>query len=371
MIINKVEGIVLDYNLKIRLLCGTELVLVPRKINHMKKLKALLCVAFLAFGILPAKAQVSNAIIFTENGERFTVILNGLRQNETPETNVRVNGLNAEFYKLKVIFADAALGEKNFNLTIQPGTETSYVVKKNNKNEYVLRPISVVDMAQAPPPPAGSTVVQYNPNATPPPAQPVQQSGTVSQQTTTTTTTSGGSAPGNGNFSMGINISETGGGINMNVSGFEEQGSTTTTHQSTTVTTTTTTTSSGAPVPAPVATAPPPPPPSYLPGYNGPIGCPVPMSPNDFESMKSSIGSKTFEDSKMTIAKQILNSNCLLSSQVKEVMMLFTFEDSRLDFAKYAYGRTYDIGNYYKVNDAFTFETSIDELNDYISGFRR
>ena len=45
---------------------------------------------------------------------------------------------------------------------------------------------------------------------------------------------------------------------------------------------------------------------------------------------------------------------------------MFSFEDSKLDFAKYAYERTYDIDNYYKVNDAFTFESSVDELNEYI-----
>jgi Domain of unknown function (DUF4476) len=333
--------------------------------RNMKILKSLLLTALTAILALPVVAQVSNAIIFTENGERFTVILNGLRQNENPETNVRINGLNAEYYKLKIIFADAALGEKNFNMPIELGTETTFVIKRNSKNEYVLRPVSSVILSQAPPAPAGSTVVEYHESPAPAPAPT-----SVTQQTTTTTTTNG-SAPGNGSFSMGVNISETGGGINMNVSGFEEEGTVTTTHHTTTVTTTTTTT--GVPVqpaPAPVP-APAPPPPSYLPGYNGPIGCPNPMMANDFESMKNSIGTKTFEDSKLTIAKQILNSNCLLSSQVKEVMLLFTFEDTRLEFAKYAYGRTYDIGNYYKVNDAFTFETSIDDLNEYISSYRR
>jgi hypothetical protein len=48
-------------------------------------------------------------------------------------------------------------------------------------------------------------------------------------------------------------------------------------------------------------------------------------------------------------------------------MLLFTFENNRLDFAKFAYAYTFDTGNYYLVNDAFTFETSIDELNAYIS----
>ncbi len=39
---------------------------------------------------------------------------------------------------------------------------------------------------------------------------------------------------------------------------------------------------------------------------------------------------------------------------------------TRLDFAKYAYAYTLDLRNYYKLNDAFTFESSIDELDKYI-----
>ena len=91
------------------------------------------------------------------------------------------------------------------------------------------------------------------------------------------------------------------------------------------------------------------------------------MSDADFASAKKSIESKSFEDSKMTLAKQVFNTNCMTSAQVKEIMLLFTFEASRLDFAKYAYGKTYDQGNYYKVNDAFQFESSIDDLNKYIN----
>lgn len=307
-----------------------------------------------------AFAQTSNAIIFTENGEKFTVILNGLRQNEKPETNVKVEGLNANFYKMKVIFDDAALGQNNFNLNIEPGTETTFVIKKNSKNVYVLRPMSMVPMAQAPATSTESSVVTYNPNAAP-----YTGGETIVQETTTTTTTSG--TPTGGGVSMGINVDETNGNFNMNVSGFDQNGAAVTTQQTTTVTTTTSTSSNT----NSQYNAPPPPPPAYLPGYNGPIGCPVPMAPGDFESMKASIASKSFEDSKMTIAKQILNSNCLLSGQVREVMGLFTYEESKLDFAKYAYGKTYDIGNYYKVNDAFTFESSIDDLNGYINSYRR
>jgi hypothetical protein len=146
-------------------------------------------------------------------------------------------------------------------------------------------------------------------------------------------------------------------GVNINVTD-----NTMVNHSSTTTySETTTTTTHAHPHPTPTT-----PPPSYLPGYSGPVGCPMPMSPNDFSGVKGSISSKSFEDSKLQIAKQVCGSNCLLSSQVREIMQLFSFEDSRLDFAKFAYGHTYDLGNYYKVNDAFQFESSIDELNRFI-----
>ena len=323
----------------------------------MKSLQLLALASLLLIGGSAVFAQNSNAIIFTENGEKFTAILNGLRQNEKPETNVKIEGLNANFYKMKVIFDDAALGQNNFNLGIEPGTETTYVIKKNSKNEYVLRTMSMVPIAEAPPTSSGSSVFVYNPSAAP-----YTGETTVTQQTTTTTTSG---APGATGVSMGINMGEAGGNISMNVSGFDDAG-TVSTQQTTTVTTTTTSSSMAPPPPAPA------PAPAYsLPGYNGAIGCPYPMDRGDFESMKGSIASKSFEDSKLTLAKQVINSNCLLSGQVKEIMQMFTYEESKLDFAKYAYGRTYDIGNYYKVNDAFTFETSIDELNGYINSYRK
>jgi hypothetical protein len=46
-------------------------------------------------------------------------------------------------------------------------------------------------------------------------------------------------------------------------------------------------------------------------------------------------------------------------------MLLFDFESTRLTFAKFAYKYTFDKGNYYKVNDAFQFESSIEELNQF------
>lgn len=308
-------------------------------------------------------AQLSNVILFTENGERFTAILNGVRQNNEPETNIKVTGLNAEFYKLKVIFESSALGEKNFNLALELGKESTYVIKKNNKGEFVLRFMSSVALAEAPRSTPQQAVIVYNVN--PAANQTPVQSSSQTVSTTTTTTQGSSSNPDNVNVNMGVNVDGVGGSININVSGMEDgMGSaTTTTHSQTTTTTTTTVSGSTAPAPPPAQVI-------YLPGYSGKVGCPVPMSEGDFADLKANIASKTFEETKFTIAKQVLNDRCLFVSQVKQIIIQFTFEQTRLDFAKYAYDRTYDVGNYFKVNDAFTFESSTEELNEYIDSRR-
>ncbi|MFM9056789.1 MAG: DUF4476 domain-containing protein, partial [Bacteroidota bacterium] len=184
------------------------------------------------------------------------------------------------------------------------------------------------------------------------------------------TTTSGTPQDGSVSINMGINVDGMGGNLNLNVSGvdaeLQESSSTTTVTHTQTITTSTTGTSAA---PAPVA-PPPPAPIVYLPGYNGPVGCPVPMSPGDFNDLEASIASKTFEDTKLTIARQVLRDRCLFVSQVRSIMRQFTFEQNRLDFAKYAYDYTYDIGNYFKVNDQFTFESSTEELDEYIRSHR-
>ena len=66
------------------------------------------------------------------------------------------------------------------------------------------------------------------------------------------------------------------------------------------------------------------------------------------------------------MAKQVVSDRCVTVDQVKGVMQLFSFEESKLDFAKFAYDHTYDLSNYYKLNDAFTFESSVDDLSTFL-----
>lgn len=320
----------------------------------MKRFLPLLALIFALNMGSGAFAQYSNLIFFSENGEQFTIILNGIRQNPNPETNVKVTDLPAPSYKLRVIFDDAALGQFDKSLNFNQGTETTFVIKQNKKGEYLVRWMNEVPLAQALPPSPHQQVVVYTTQAAP---------ATTVTQTTTSVTESYGT-PQQGNVSMGININDSQLGVNLNLNmngGGISNGSQVTASQTTTSYSTTTT--SGGYSPQPVEQA------YMMPGYNGPVGCPYPMHPTDFDRVKYTVESKSFDDSRLTIAKQVIASNCLLSNQVKEIMMLFSFEDTRLELAKYSYGYTYDIGNYYLLNDAFKFESTIEELNAYIMGY--
>ena len=92
------------------------------------------------------------------------------------------------------------------------------------------------------------------------------------------------------------------------------------------------------------------------------------MNPQEFGELKALIEHESFDDSRLTIAKQVVASNHLTAAQITEICRLFSFEDNALEFAKYAYPYCLDPNRYYLVNQAFKYESSKSELNELISG---
>ena len=180
------------------------------------------------------------------------------------------------------------------------------------------------------------------------------------QHTTTTTTTTTTNDDMGGGINMNVNMGGFGTGINVNVNdnmGGGQVQQTTTVRQ----TTTTSSSNSGYNNPPPAYNPPPPARPNYG-GYSGRIGCPNPMNDGEFGNVINSISRNDFENTKLSMAKQIIGSRCVTSAQVRSVMQAFEFENSKLEFAKFAYRNTYDIDNYFMVNDAFEFENSKTDL---------
>ncbi|HEY0676762.1 MAG TPA: DUF4476 domain-containing protein [Chitinophagaceae bacterium] len=94
------------------------------------------------------------------------------------------------------------------------------------------------------------------------------------------------------------------------------------------------------------------------------------VSNETFQSMKYSLRRENFENTRMTVAKQMIDRNYFESSQVRELLQLFSFENNRLELAKHAYRNTIDRKNYYAVFDVFSFNSSKEELSRYINEVR-
>jgi hypothetical protein len=356
-----------------------------------------------------------NAVVYSEAGEKFTLYLNGEAMNSAPQSNVKLQNLTSEFYQARVDFQDETFADfSNNNFALHPGMEVSYQVKKNKKGEYVLRyftenPISsnattnsivnneVKDFAVVDDSSANTSQTQTGNIA--------ETSGNAQ---TTTTVTGTNIKPNNGgnvgmninvdgvnlgmnvnadgvNFGMNVNINETnstttGGnvgmninvdgvdmGIDMNMSDMNVQTSGTTTTTTTTSKTTTSSSSTNSTVPA-HTTRPSEPSPNHPSNATiaGNVNCIRSMDATSFGKAKQSISSKGFDDTKLSTAKQVAKANCLTTDQILEIMKIFGFEESRLDFAKYAYDYCFDQNNYFNISQGFSFDASTEELNEFI-----
>lgn len=90
------------------------------------------------------------------------------------------------------------------------------------------------------------------------------------------------------------------------------------------------------------------------------------MPAASFSALLATVRDQWFDDTKKDIALQALQYNYLSTAQVTQLLHSFTFEDTKLSLAKAAYAKVTDPQNYFMVNDAFTFSSSVSELSDYI-----
>ena len=94
---------------------------------------------------------------------------------------------------------------------------------------------------------------------------------------------------------------------------------------------------------------------------------PCRVTPGDYQQIKTSIQKQTFNNTRLTLAKQIIRSKqCFTTHQMIGIVRLFEFESGKLEIAKYGYDFVVDKNNYYRMNDAFEFDSSTRSLDQYI-----
>lgn len=291
--------------------------------------------------------QEGSILIAADNAEKLTVVLDGALKNQDPRTQVIIDGVMPGMHKIKIIKHNSGAPQVIIEKTIgvEPGTRSYYNVKLNNKNEYVLRLYNAEPyMANT----ANTTVMPNNPNTV---VQPntvvVQPINPVNPANVTMSTNT--NVPGE-NMNMNMTITETGVNFNMNVN------------------------TTGTPGNNPMLIGTPNTVPQnnvvIVPG-NTTMMCAMPtLNPNDFQRAKTTISNQGFDETRATIAKQVIQSNCMSVAQVKDILTLFSFEETKLDIAKFAYIYTCDRNKYYEINSVFSFSSSVDELNAHISTIR-
>jgi hypothetical protein len=314
-------------------------------------LSSLLFLSLITFG-----QNKVNLVVFAEDGDKFYAYVNGIKQNNTPESNVKVTGVTPNI-SLRIEFEDKALPQLKQNMALEPGFEHTAKIKRDMKKQIKLRYFGQVPLEETTT--SNVPTVEYHTaettdNGT---SNTVNTGGNNTTVTTTSTTTqiNNGSNPNN----TSINVNMAGVGINMNVSGMDN--GTTTTSQTTSYTTTTSsssTSSNSQPVKNNTASN------QQVATTNA--GCRSAMSTANFETMKKSVESKPFSDTKMSTAKIATKNNCLSVNQVKEISKLFSMDEDKLAYSKYAYDYCVDKGNYFQVSEVFSFSTNTDEFNEFL-----
>lgn len=314
--------------------------------------KNLLVFASLILLSLSAIAQNTvNLIIFSEDGDPFYAYINGVKQNNVAETNVKFTNLSPNI-SLRIEFENKTLPQLKQTMALEAGLEHTARIKRDMKKQLKLRYFGSVPLNEAA---AGMTTVQYH---TAEDTNTINSSDNSifnnSGNTTTSSTTitqSGNTTPAN--VSVNINMP----GVTMNVNAVDPNA----TMNTTSSTTLTQSSSSGI---------------TYAKPQDDPYGngnsshyssdCRTAMSPASFLKMKESVEAKPFSDTKMSTAKVATQNACLSVNQIKTIAKLFSMDDDKLAYAKFAYDHCIDKANYYQVSDVFNSSFTTDELNAFL-----
>ena len=262
----------------------------------------------------------SNFTVFNNNGQTFYVILNGVKQNSLPQTNVVVSGLVNSAYSVKLIFSDGKTADIDKNFFIDsPCDITTRIIFKKGKGKLKL--ISQIKTQGTP---TGETVINYRPDNNASFSDGSVGIGFIGNSTTTTGETE----------------------TNMNQSG---NGSVTikvmpNTSNDTVINTT----------------------PNSVSQIAVNLGCKNTLTNSSvfIEDLKL----QSFEDDRLDALKLALVNTCLYSADAEKIMDLFTFDANQLSAAKLLFDRLLDKDKASSLTKHITFDSTKMEFRNYISG---
>jgi hypothetical protein len=94
------------------------------------------------------------------------------------------------------------------------------------------------------------------------------------------------------------------------------------------------------------------------------------VSTGEFQQLVANVKSEWFASGKLNTAKQGISNYYFNTSQVGQLMQLFSSDNDKLELAKLAYSKTVDPANYTSLYNLFSYQSSRDDLNAFIRGQR-
>ena len=106
------------------------------------------------------RQKTGNLTIFSEDGDKFFLVLNGEKQNTVAQANLRVEELPQPYYNAKIMFADSTIGSisKNNLLIADPDgvmMDVTYKIRKDKTRKAKLNYYSAIAVQEDYIPPAG------------------------------------------------------------------------------------------------------------------------------------------------------------------------------------------------------------------------
>jgi hypothetical protein len=253
-------------------------------------------------------------VVFCNDGEPFTLILNGERINIEPQTRVRVENLPLKKYQAKVVFKNSKLKESNTTITFFSHCfECEFGVNRVSKKKFKIQYFTDRRIE-------GCDGIQTSENST-------NNNSTQNTTNTTTETTSNTTQTQVTETVQPVtptNTMLTGPGMINN----------------TTIST-----------PADILLN---------------RKCDTPMNDVQFLNFKNSVQQLSTDDEKQLKAWAMLEAACITVNQLKQLLNVFFSDNSKYEFAKKVYARTKDNAEFNKLTEVFVDAMVKEKFNRFL-----
>ena len=89
-------------------------------------------------------------------------------------------------------------------------------------------------------------------------------------------------------------------------------------------------------------------------------------SHEQMQAVMDALNGQSFDDKKLEIAKLCVTIGYFCTADMAQMATVFSFDDKRLEFLKYAYPYCLDKEQYPTLRESFSFRSNFDALLDYI-----